>query len=149
LSTRVGDAQRALAEAKVRHEDIKSIERSIDELVQLFQDMSLLLDTQQDFVNTIEVQADSAASYVEEGNKEVEKAIVYRKKARRVCITFFYSTNDIACMDDLRLRHDSFGHSHRFARNLHSKTSIKTLVICQCALNHDFKMWLLDAWPTE
>jgi t-SNARE complex subunit (syntaxin) len=78
-----------LAEAKVRHEDIKSIERSIDELVQLFQDMSLLLDTQQDFVNTIEVQADNAASYVEEGNKEVEKAIVYRKKARRVCNFLF------------------------------------------------------------
>lgn len=56
------------------------------ELVQLFTDMSLLLDTQQEMVNTIEAQVENTAVYVEEGSKQVAQAIEYRKKSRRVRI---------------------------------------------------------------
>lgn len=52
--------------------------------MQLFQDMSLLLDTQQELVNTIEAQVENTAVYVEEGAKQVGEAIEYRKKSRRV-----------------------------------------------------------------
>lgn len=84
MSSRVSDAKSALTEAKVRHDDIMKIEQSIEELVQLFQDMSLLLDTQQELVNTIEAQVENTAVYVEEGSKQVGQAIEYRKKSRRV-----------------------------------------------------------------
>ncbi|KAI9010134.1 t-SNARE [Hyaloraphidium curvatum] len=83
LTSKVSDATSALQEAKVRHDDIQKIEQSIEELVQLFQDMSLLLDTQQEMVNTIEAQVENTAQYVEEGSKQVEQAIEYRKKSRR------------------------------------------------------------------
>ncbi len=68
----------------MRHDDIQKIEQSIEELVQLFQDMSLLLDTQQELVNTIEAQVENTAVYVEEGSKQVGEAIEYRKKSRKV-----------------------------------------------------------------
>jgi hypothetical protein len=46
--------------------------------------MSLLLDTQQELVNTIEAQVENTAVYVEEGSKQVGEAIEYRKKSRKV-----------------------------------------------------------------
>lgn len=44
LSSRVQDQRRVLQEVQGRHEELRRIETSIDELVNLFQEMQLLID---------------------------------------------------------------------------------------------------------
>jgi syntaxin 1B/2/3 len=44
LSSRIGEQRRALQEVQGRHEELRKMEKSIEELAQLFQDMQLLLE---------------------------------------------------------------------------------------------------------
>jgi len=83
ISSQVGSARRALEEVQDRHEEIKKIERSIEELFQLFQDMQVLLDTQQDVISTIDTHVEQATAYVEQGSQQMSKAIIHRRNARR------------------------------------------------------------------
>jgi syntaxin 1B/2/3 len=86
-SNRYGESRAAYREVQERHEDIKRIERTIAELAQLFNDvrffmcslcgwlpnytlkcqMSILVEQQDETINTIEAQATEVEKDVETG----------------------------------------------------------------------------------
>jgi len=93
LSTsRYGEAKSAYREVQERHEDIKRIERTITELAQLFNDMSILVEQQDEQINTIEATAANVEKDVETGlgytTTAVESARSARKK-RWICFAIF------------------------------------------------------------
>ncbi|KAJ3334365.1 Plasma membrane t-SNARE, secretory vesicle fusion [Blyttiomyces sp. JEL0837] len=83
LSSRNAQSRRALEEVQSRHKELQKIEQSMTELLTLFQDMQTLIETQQEMINTIETQVENTVQYVEEGSKEMGKAIVYRRNTRK------------------------------------------------------------------
>ncbi|KAH8117351.1 t-SNARE [Phellopilus nigrolimitatus] len=89
VGNRYADSQSAYREVQQRHEEIKRIERTMVELAQLFTDMSLLVEQQDDTINIIEQNAETAAGDIEAGKGYTDKAVVsargYRKK-RWICL---------------------------------------------------------------
>lgn len=80
-------AKSALSYIENKHERILHLEQSINELHQLFVDMALLVETQGEIINQIEMNVHSAAEYVKEGNQELVQAVEYQKKSRKkMCI---------------------------------------------------------------
>lgn len=82
-SNRYGQAQSAYREVQERHQDIKKIERTIAELAQLFNDMSILVEQQDETINAIEVTAADVEKDVETGLGYTEKAVVSARSARK------------------------------------------------------------------
>jgi syntaxin 1B/2/3 len=82
-SNRYGESRAAYREVQERHEDIKRIERTIAELAQLFNDMSILVEQQDETINIIEAQATEVEKDVETGLGYTEKAVTSAKSARR------------------------------------------------------------------
>jgi len=56
-SNRYGESRAAYREVQERHEDIKRIEQTLGELAQLFNDMSVLVEQQEETIDVIETQA--------------------------------------------------------------------------------------------
>ncbi|KAI8923115.1 t-SNARE [Entophlyctis helioformis] len=83
LSSRIGEQRRALQEVQGRHEELRKMEQSIEELAQLFLDMKTLLDTQQEMIDTIDTHVENAQVYVEQGSTELTQAIKYREASRK------------------------------------------------------------------
>jgi syntaxin 1B/2/3 len=91
-SNRYGESRAAYREVQERHEDIKRIERTIAELAQLFNDMSILVEQQDETINTIEAQATEVEKDVETGLGYTEKAVVSARSARQkrwICFIIF------------------------------------------------------------
>lgn len=91
-SNRYGESRAAYREVQERHEDIKRIERTIAELAQLFNDMSILVEQQDETINTIEAQATEVEKDVETGLGYTDKAVTSAKSARRkrwICFLIF------------------------------------------------------------
>jgi len=91
-SNRYGESRAAYREVQERHEDIKRIERTIAELAQLFNDMSILVEQQDETINTIEAQATEVEKDVETGLGYTEKAVTSARSARRkrwICFFIF------------------------------------------------------------
>ncbi|KAL5490303.1 hypothetical protein ACEPAI_5136 [Sanghuangporus weigelae] len=88
MGNRYAESQRAYREVQERREEIKRIERNLVELAQLFNDMSLLVEQQNDMVNVIHQNAETAGVDIEAGKGYTDKAVVsargYRKK-RWIC----------------------------------------------------------------
>ncbi|VDB82788.1 unnamed protein product [Peniophora sp. CBMAI 1063] len=82
-SNRYGEARSAYREVQERHEDIKRIERTIAELAQLFNDMSILVEQQDETINVIEQTAANVETDVETGLGYTEKAVVSARAARK------------------------------------------------------------------
>ncbi|KAM7540241.1 hypothetical protein Aperf_G00000024878 [Anoplocephala perfoliata] len=76
-------ARQTLDEIEARHQDIIKLEQSIKELHDMFQDVSTLVESQQETIDKIEYNVDNAQDYVETAKKDVEKAVVYQKKSRK------------------------------------------------------------------
>jgi uncharacterized coiled-coil DUF342 family protein len=83
-TNRSGQARTVLNEVQSRHDDIKKIERTILELHQLFMDMQMMIEQQGEVLTQIEVHAETAAQDLEQGNKDVSRAIVSAKATRAV-----------------------------------------------------------------
>ncbi|KAJ3062977.1 Plasma membrane t-SNARE, secretory vesicle fusion [Podochytrium sp. JEL0797] len=83
LSSRNDKQRRALEEVQDRHTELQKIERSLTELFDLFQEMQQLIEVQQEMINNVESNVENTVAYMEEGSKELTKAIVYRKKTRK------------------------------------------------------------------
>ncbi|KAJ3228269.1 Plasma membrane t-SNARE, secretory vesicle fusion [Chytriomyces hyalinus] len=83
LSSRNEKSRRALEEVQDRHTELQKIERSLTELFDLFQEMQSLIETQQEMINNVEANVENAVVYVEEGSKELTKAVQYRKQTRK------------------------------------------------------------------
>ncbi|KAJ3019585.1 UNVERIFIED_CONTAM: Plasma membrane t-SNARE, secretory vesicle fusion [Siphonaria sp. JEL0065] len=83
LSSRNDKVRRALEEVQDRHTELQKIERSLTELFDLFQEMQQLIETQQEMINNVESNVENSVAYIEEGSKELTKAIVYKKNSRK------------------------------------------------------------------
>ncbi|OJT14577.1 Syntaxin-like protein psy1 [Trametes pubescens] len=82
-STRYGESRTAYREVQDRHNDIQKIERTLEELAQLFNDMSVLVAQQDEGIDqinkvAIDVEADTGA-----GLKQTEIAVKHARAARR------------------------------------------------------------------
>jgi syntaxin 1B/2/3 len=82
-SNRYGESRAAYREVQERHEDIKRIERTLGELAQLFNDMSVLVEQQDETINTIETTAANVEKDTEAGLGYTEKAVVSARAARK------------------------------------------------------------------
>lgn len=82
-SNRYGGATAAYREVQERHEDIKRIEKTLGELAQLFNDMSVLVEQQDETINAIEAQAATVERDTEAGLGYTEKAVVSARAARK------------------------------------------------------------------
>ncbi|TFK76553.1 t-SNARE [Pluteus cervinus] len=91
-ASRVSDSRAAYREVQARHEDIKRIERTLGELAQLFNDMSILVEQQEETINAIETTAAAVEKDTEAGlnytGKAVDSARAARKK-RWICFMIF------------------------------------------------------------
>ncbi|KAJ9098840.1 hypothetical protein QFC20_005894 [Naganishia adeliensis] len=82
-SNRYGDARGALREIQERNQDIKKIEKTLTELAQMFNEMSMLVEQQDETIATIETQAGQVNQDMEQGLKYTEQAVIKARKARR------------------------------------------------------------------
>ncbi|KAI0709432.1 t-SNARE [Earliella scabrosa] len=87
-SNRYGDARSAYRDVQERHRDIKNIEKTLTELAQLFNDMSILVEQQDEQITAINDTIKEVEKDVETGlnytNKAVDSARAARKK-RWIC----------------------------------------------------------------
>ncbi|KAI8143243.1 t-SNARE [Fennellomyces sp. T-0311] len=81
-TNRSGHANAVLNEVQSRHDDIKKIEKTILELHQLFMDMQMMIEVQGETLNNIETQVESTVVDLEQGNKDIGKAIVSARATR-------------------------------------------------------------------
>lgn len=91
-SNRYGDARAAYREVQERHEDIKRIEKTIGELAQLFNDMSVLVEEQDETIHAIETAAAGVEKDTEAGLGHTEKAVISaraERKKRWICFILF------------------------------------------------------------
>ncbi|PSR94082.1 hypothetical protein PHLCEN_2v4510 [Hermanssonia centrifuga] len=81
--SRLGESKAAYREVQERHEDIQKIERTITELAQLFNDMSVLVEQQDETINVIETTAGTVEKDVEVGLQYTDKAVDSARAARK------------------------------------------------------------------
>ncbi|KAI8992150.1 t-SNARE [Mycotypha africana] len=82
-ANRSGQARAVLSEVQSRHDEIKKIEKTILELHQLFMDMQMMIETQQETLDQIESYAETTVVDLEQGNKHIDKAIVSARSTRK------------------------------------------------------------------
>lgn len=91
-SSAYGESRAAYREVQDRHADIQRIERTLEELTQLFNDMSVLVAQQDETINAIDTQAAKVEEDTRQGLQQTEKAVVHARAARRkrwICFFLF------------------------------------------------------------
>ncbi|KAF9821376.1 hypothetical protein IEO21_00622 [Rhodonia placenta] len=83
-STRYGESRQAYREVQDRQADILRIERTLEELAQLFNDLSAVVEQQNDAIDAIETTAGQVEHNTEAGLQQTEKAVVHARRARRM-----------------------------------------------------------------
>ncbi|KAL5477355.1 hypothetical protein EMCRGX_G024145 [Ephydatia muelleri] len=80
----------AQTEVEVRQKELQLLEQNILELRDMFYDIAVLVDDQGEMVNRISDQVELAATYVQQGGIELQKAVVYKQNSRKLklCILF-------------------------------------------------------------
>ncbi|XP_073676226.1 syntaxin 3b isoform X2 [Garra rufa] len=81
-----GISKQALSEIEARHKDIVRLESSIKELHDMFVDIAMLVESQGNMVDNIEVNVGKAVDHVEAAKVETKKAVRYQSKARKKMI---------------------------------------------------------------
>jgi len=71
------------ADVADKYADVLKLEQSVAELHQMFLDFALLTEQQGELLDQIEYQVKSANEYIEDGNRDIEVAIVYQKEIRK------------------------------------------------------------------
>uniref|UniRef100_A0A1I7ZTM5 t-SNARE coiled-coil homology domain-containing protein n=1 Tax=Steinernema glaseri TaxID=37863 RepID=A0A1I7ZTM5_9BILA len=77
------DKQILYEEAKSRHEDILRLESSIQELHEIFQDMAMLVESQGQIVDNIELNVGTAADFANKASVNVRKALAAHRGSRK------------------------------------------------------------------
>ncbi|KAK9764599.1 hypothetical protein K7432_007760 [Basidiobolus ranarum] len=90
LNSSRGEAKRVMKSVQDRHEDIVKIEKNIIELANLFQEMQLLVEAQDEQLQTVEQQMNNTVGHTTNANTQIDTAINHAKSARkkRWCILF-------------------------------------------------------------
>ncbi|KAI6045371.1 t-SNARE [Pisolithus marmoratus] len=91
-SNRYGESRAAYREVQARHQDIMRIEQTIAELAQLFNDMSVLVEQQDETINAIQTTAGGVEKDTEAGLQQTEKAVVSARSARKKRWICFFLT---------------------------------------------------------
>ncbi|KAI0327176.1 t-SNARE [Cubamyces sp. BRFM 1775] len=82
-SNRYGEARSAYREVQERHADIKKIEKTLTELAQLFNDMSILVEQQDEQITVINDTVKEVEKDVETGLNYTSKAVDSARAARK------------------------------------------------------------------
>jgi len=82
-SNRYGESKAAYREVQERHKDIQKIERTLTELAQLFNDMSILVEQQDETIDTIEDTATHVEKDTEVGLGHTTTAVTSARAARK------------------------------------------------------------------
>ncbi|KAJ3360808.1 Plasma membrane t-SNARE, secretory vesicle fusion [Allomyces arbusculus] len=80
-SSRYGEARRALQSVQDRHAELQAIERTVEELAQLFLDLNTLIEQQDYTITQITEHVEDTVVELEKGEKEIEKAVEIRKNS--------------------------------------------------------------------
>jgi len=83
LSASQAAAKNALLDIQERHKEIIKIEKSINELHQLFVDMAVLVESQGELIDQIEYNVQQSVNFTEKGVQELQSARKYQKNARK------------------------------------------------------------------
>ncbi|KAI7898255.1 t-SNARE, partial [Cokeromyces recurvatus] len=75
-------AKSVLSEVQTRHDDIKRIQNTILELAQLFEDMQITVEKQDQVIEQIKNNVEDTQVDLEHGIKHLDKAIVLAKSSR-------------------------------------------------------------------
>ncbi|KKA29396.1 hypothetical protein TD95_003858 [Thielaviopsis punctulata] len=88
--SRMRNAQSALGAVRARHNDLQHIERSLQELALLFDQIGSMVASQGVAIESVEAKASEAVDNMEEGNKQVDEARYRAGKVRKMkwCLTF-------------------------------------------------------------
>lgn len=76
-------AQTTLAQMRERHQEIQNIERSVQELHQMFLDISLVIEQQGELIDKIEDHVGSTLEYTENAAEEMKGAVVKQRRMQR------------------------------------------------------------------
>ncbi|KAK0396322.1 hypothetical protein QR680_001671 [Steinernema hermaphroditum] len=83
------DKQILYEDAKSRHEDIVRLENSIRELHEIFQDMAMLVESQGQIVDNIELNVGTAADFANKARVNVRKALTAQHGSHKKEILLF------------------------------------------------------------
>jgi len=75
--------QDTIRDIEERHHDIIKLERQVLEVYELFKDLAVLVDIQQEHLDVIENRVTNAKAYMEHAETELVQAEKYQTKARR------------------------------------------------------------------
>lgn len=103
-SNRRGEARTVLNEVQLRHRELLKLEKTMAELTQLFHDMEELVVEQEQPMEQINDQVETAQHDIEQGVGHTDKALISAKKARKkrywilgICIVIFLIIVAIVC----------------------------------------------------
>jgi len=91
-SNRYGESKAAYREVQERHKDIQKIERTLTELAQLFNDMSILVEQQDETIDVIQDTAANVEKDTELGMGHTNTAVTSARAARKkrwICFGLF------------------------------------------------------------
>ncbi|RWS18353.1 syntaxin-1A-like isoform X1, partial [Leptotrombidium deliense] len=80
IITDTQQAMQALADIEARYFDIMKLEKRIRELYDMFADMALLVDQQEEIIDRIENHVKNAVNYINKGKVLIPMASKYRRK---------------------------------------------------------------------
>jgi len=83
-------AKNALLDIQARHQEILKIEKSINELHQLFVDMAVLVESQGELIDQIEHNVLQSVNYTDKGVQELQTARKYQKKSKKENVLPYY-----------------------------------------------------------
>eukprot|EP01016_Furgasonia_blochmanni_P040815 TRINITY_DN5232_c0_g2_i4.p1 TRINITY_DN5232_c0_g2~~TRINITY_DN5232_c0_g2_i4.p1 ORF type:complete len:294 (-),score=54.41 TRINITY_DN5232_c0_g2_i4:166-1047(-) len=75
--------QNAVSDIQDKFRDIQKLERSVQQVFQMFQDLALLVHHQGEMLDNIELDINGAKSYIEKGNKYLEQAKEHHQASRK------------------------------------------------------------------
>nr|XP_032799928.1 syntaxin-1A-like isoform X2 [Petromyzon marinus] len=73
-----------LGEIQSRHEELLKLEKSIQEVHDMFINIAIMVASQGDMVNNIEEHVKSASEHTEKGRTVLEQAVTHKRSARKV-----------------------------------------------------------------
>jgi syntaxin 1B/2/3 len=82
-ATKLDEANRVLHEVTARHKEIMNLTKTIGKLEKLFEELSVMVEMQDDLVNQVAYQTDNAKTYLGTSNEVLQNAVKSAASARK------------------------------------------------------------------
>ncbi|KAI1380903.1 t-SNARE [Hypoxylon crocopeplum] len=82
-TNRTGQASSVLGAVRARHNELQRIEKTLLELAAMFQDLAILVEQHEPYVEQAETNAFNTAKNIGEGNVHVNKGIIHARNRRK------------------------------------------------------------------